>query len=340
MQKVRTVLGDISAAEVGFTLPHEHTMYGWNGVEFDHRAMFDFDSLVTSVVEDFKSARESFGLNTFVDCTAPDMGRQPRVMVEVSRQSGINIVAATGFFCQSMGIPYHWRRQTVEEISEFFVRDIEEGMFGVDVRCGIIKVASGQDDVEFRPTTEEINGWHLGIFEQKVFAAAAQAQAKTGVPITTHIDPEDWKIADANIGLEHLQLLVENGGDPDGIVIGHTFFASEEQLLQILARGCYVQCDNIGTEWRGLDDDYAIGLIAKAIEHGYEDRILLSFDTFWSVMRGEHAFTESDPEIAPRMPIDFLPKVYFEKMRGKGITQDQIKKITEKNPARLLTFLS
>ena len=268
------------------------------------------------------------------------MGRQPRVMVEVSRQSGINIVAATGFFCQSMGIPYHWRRQTVEEISEFFVRDIEEGMFGVDVRCGIIKVASGQDDVEFRPTTEEINGWHLGIFEQKVFAAAAQAQAKTGVPITTHIDPEDWKIADANIGLEHLQLLVENGGDPDGIVIGHTFFASEEQLLQILARGCYVQCDNIGTEWRGLDDDYAIGLIAKAIEHGYEDRILLSFDTFWSVMRGEHAFTESDPEIAPRMPIDFLPKVYFEKMRRKGITQDQIKKITEKNPARLLTFLS
>ena len=249
-------------------------------------------------------------------------------------------MAATGFFCQSMGIPYHWRRQTVEEISEFFVRDIEEGMFGVDVRCGIIKVASGQDDVEFRPTTEEINGWHLGIFEQKVFAAAAQAQAKTGVPITTHIDPEDWKIADANIGLEHLQLLVENGGDPDGIVIGHTFFASEEQLLQILARGCYVQCDNIGTEWRGLDDDYAIGLIAKAIEHGYEDRILLSFDTFWSVMRGEHAFTESDPEIAPRMPIDFLPKVYFEKMRRKGITQDQIKKITEKNPARLLTFLS
>ena len=194
MQKVRTVLGDISAADVGFTLPHEHTMYGWNGVEFDHRAMFDFDSVVTSVVEDFKLARETFGLNTFVDCTAPDMGRQPRVMVEVSRQSGINIVAATGFFCQSMGIPYHWRRQTVEEISEFFVRDIEEGMFGVDVRCGIIKVASGQDDVEFRPTTEEINGWHLGVFEQKVFAAAAQAQAKTGVPITTHIYPDDWKI--------------------------------------------------------------------------------------------------------------------------------------------------
>ncbi|HHZ67294.1 MAG TPA: hypothetical protein EYN52_05195, partial [Alphaproteobacteria bacterium] len=197
MQKVRTVLGDISTAEVGVTLPHEHTMYGWNGVEFDHRAMFDFEKVVTSVVEDFKSARELFGLNTFVDCTAPDMGRQPSVMTEVSRQSGINVVAATGFFCQSMGIPYHWRRQTVKEISEFFIRDVEEGIFGTDVRCGIIKVASGQDDAHFRPTTETVNGRHMGVFEQQVFAAAAQAQAETGVSITTHIDPEDWKIPGA-----------------------------------------------------------------------------------------------------------------------------------------------
>ena len=167
-------------------------------------------------------------------------------------------------------------------------------------------MASGQDDAHFRPTTETVNGRHMGVFEQQVFAAAAQAQAETGVSITTHIDPEDWKIPGANIGLEHLQLLLEEGGDPEGIVIGHTFFASEDQLLEILEHGCYVQCDNIGTEWRGLDDDYAIGLIVKAIEHGYEDRVLLSFDTFWSVMRGEHAYTETDPEIAARMPIDFL----------------------------------
>ena len=111
-------------------------------------------------------------------------------------------------------------------------------------------------------------------------------------------------------------------------------------MLEILEHGCYVQCDNIGTEWRGLDDDYAIGLIVKAIEHGYEDRVLLSFDTFWSVMRGEHEYTETDPEIASRMPIDFLPKIYFEKMRKNGISQEQITKITEENPARMLTFLS
>ena len=338
MQKVRTVLGDIPPAEVGFTLPHEHTMYGWNGVEFDHRAQYDFETVVESVANDFNLAKSEFGLKTFVDCTAPDMGRQPNVMVEVSKRTDINIIAATGFFCQSMGIPYHWRRQTASEIADFFIRDVEHGIVGTEIRCGIIKVASGQDDVEFLPTTELVDGRHMGLFEQRAFIAAARAQAQTGVPITTHIDPEDWKIPDANIGLEHLKLLIDEGGDPESICIGHTFFASEDQLMEILDCGCYVQCDNIGTQWRGLDDHYAIDLMTKAIAKGYEDKILLSFDTFWSVMRGEHDYTETDPEIAPRVPIDFLSDVYFGMMRDKGISPEQIRKITEANPRNLLSF--
>ena len=42
---VRTVLGDIEPTCVGVTLPHEHTMFGWNGAEFDHRALFNFDEV-------------------------------------------------------------------------------------------------------------------------------------------------------------------------------------------------------------------------------------------------------------------------------------------------------
>ena len=335
---VRTVLGDIEPTCVGVTLPHEHTMFGWNGAEFDHRALFNFDEVVNSVVNQFLIAKKEFNLATFVDCTAPDMGRQPQVMEAVSKKSGINIVAATGFFCQSMGIPYHWRRQSIEEIAAFFVKDVKQGIFNTGIKCGIIKVSSGQDDVKFCQTEEVINGRHIGEFEQKIFAAAASAQKYTGVPITTHIDPEDWKIPKCNIGLEQLELLLENGGISEKIIIGHTFFASEQQLLDILSQGCYVQCDNIGTNWRGLDDDYAINLILKAIEKGYEDKLLISFDTFWSVMRGERDYTEQDPAIATRMPIDFLNKNYFPKMLQKGISEEVIQKITCENPIKLLTF--
>jgi phosphotriesterase-related protein len=55
-------------------------------------------------------------------------------------------VAVTGFFCETMGIPYHWRRQSVDELAAFFARDITEGIVGTDIRCGVIKAASGQDD--------------------------------------------------------------------------------------------------------------------------------------------------------------------------------------------------
>ena len=147
------------------------------------------------------------------------MGRQPQVMEAVSKKSGINIVAATGFFCQSMGIPYHWRRQSIEEIAEFFVKDVKQGIINTGIKCGIIKVSSGQDDVKFCPTEEVINGRHIGEFEQKIFAAAASAQKYTGVPITTHIDPEDWKIPKCNIGLEQLELLLENAGISEKIII-------------------------------------------------------------------------------------------------------------------------
>ena len=79
-----------------------------------------------------------------------------------------------------MGIPYHWRRQTVSEIAEFFIRDVEHGIFDTEIRCGIIKVASGQDDVQFCPTTELVDGRHMGLFEQRAFAAAARAHPGFG----------------------------------------------------------------------------------------------------------------------------------------------------------------
>ena len=96
----------------------------------------------------------------------------------------------------------------------------------------------------------------MGVYEDRVFRAAARAQKRCGVPITTHIEPEDWHVC--NIGLEQLALLMEEGADPTNTIIGHTFYATIDQLEAILKHGAYVQLDNVGTGWRGLDDDVAV----------------------------------------------------------------------------------
>ena len=336
MTFIRTISGDIDPTEAGVVLTHEHTLLHWPGAEWDHRAAYDWHSVIRGLTDEFDEARRSFGLGTIVDCTTVELGRHPKVLTEVARRSGVHIVAATGFFCETMGIPYHWRRQSVDEITDFFVRDINEGILGSTVRCGVIKAASGQDDAHPHPSPAGPGGLHIGEFEQRAFRAAARAQRRTGAPITTHIDPEDWKVT--NIGLEQLELLQGEGADPAKVVIGHTFFASWSQLEEILRQGAYVQLDNIGTGWRGMSDATTIGLMFRAIEAGFGDRVLLTFDRFWYQMRGDRPFSEFDPEVAVRMPVSFLPDVLLPQMRARGIDDTAIHRMLVENPARLLTF--
>ena len=258
------------------------------------------------------------------------------MMCESSRRSGVNVVSATGFFCESMGIPYHWRRQSVEEIAEFFVRDVTEGIVGTDVRCGVIKVSSGQDDAFPQPSPEGPNGRHIGFYEDRVFRAAARAPE--GNRRTHHHPHRPFGLAGLQHRLEQLELLMEEGADPGKIIIGHTFYASIEQLEAILRHGAYVQLDNIGTKWRGLSDDRAVGLMKQAIDRGYDDRLLVTFDRFWYQMRGDRPFTELDPEVATRMPLEFLPDTFIPLMREHGIGDDDIHRIMADNPKRLLTI--
>ena len=81
--------------------------------------------------------------------TPAEIGRHPALFAEVARRSGANIVATTGFFPESsgMGIPFHWRRQSVERVTEMLVRDLTEGMVYdgklTPYKAGILKAATG-----------------------------------------------------------------------------------------------------------------------------------------------------------------------------------------------------
>lgn len=336
MSRVRTVLGDIRPESVGVTLTHEHTILNWPGAELDHRAVFDWDAVVDQVSAELSEGRDLFELGTVVDCTPADMGRNARFMVDVARASGVNVVATTGFFCESMGVPEHWRRQSTEEIRDFFVRDVTEGIVGTDVRCGIIKAATGQDDAHPHPTPIGPHGRRVGVHEDSILRAVGRAQKALGAPVTTHTDPVDWEVT--NIGLEQLEILMEEGADPTKICIGHTFFASLEHIEEIVQRGAYVQMDNIGTGWRGLSDESLIDKACALAEKGYLDQLLLTFDRFFYQVRGPQPFTEFDPEVAPRMTLDFLPNSFLPLMRTKGFQDSEIRRIMVDNPTRLLTF--
>jgi phosphotriesterase-related protein len=129
---VQTVLGPIEAQHLGFTLTHEHV--GSSSAKI-------FGSWANSIaiaVDKLKEARDA-GISTVVDVTTFDTGRDVRFCEEISRKSGMQIVACTGqhlFADDSLGA------RTVEEISGLFIREIEQGIGDTDIKAGVIKVAA------------------------------------------------------------------------------------------------------------------------------------------------------------------------------------------------------
>jgi phosphotriesterase-related protein len=339
MSIIRTVLGDIRPEDAGSVLMHEHMIAAWPGSEYDHRAVFDWNAVADKVAAELRSGKERYGFKTVVDITAVEVGRDPHFIAEVARRSGVNLVATAGFFCESMGLPYHWRRQSIDEVADFFVRDIVQGMvFNNEVtpyRAGIIKIATGQDDMHSRPTPPGPNGRHIGVFEERAIRAAARAHHRTGAPITTHTDPEDWAVT--NIGAEHLDLLAEEGVDPRRVVTGHGFVNPRlDMLKEILDRGTSVQIDNIGTGWRKLNDEDISDAVAELVASGYEDQLVISFDRFFYQRRGP--LTREDPIVAEKMEIDFMHQAFLPLLRKKGVSEEAIHKMLVVNPARHLAF--
>ena len=156
MKVLRTVLGDVPAESNGNTLTHEHLLYAYPGADLDHRTAFDFDVVVDRVAGDLRYAKEVHGVATVVEMTPAEVYRHPPFMKAAAERSGVNVVAVTGFFPQSMGLPYYWRRQSVEELAEFFVTDLCAGMMWsgqqTNIRAGAVKIATGGEGVATGPS--------------------------------------------------------------------------------------------------------------------------------------------------------------------------------------------
>jgi predicted metal-dependent phosphotriesterase family hydrolase len=117
---VQTVLGPLDASKLGFTLTHEHICKN-PSERFGGRV-----NSVAKAVDKLKEARDA-GINTVVDVTPLDVGRDVRFGQEVSRKSGMQIVACTG---QHFFAPESYNARTMEEITELLIREIEQGIDG------------------------------------------------------------------------------------------------------------------------------------------------------------------------------------------------------------------
>jgi phosphotriesterase-related protein len=343
--KIRTVTGDVPAERTGRTLTHEHLLYTYPGGEYDHLSAFKLDDAVDRVSRELAQGMQACGYATIVDMTPCEVGRHPELMKRVAERTGCNVIAVTGFFPESMGVPYWFKRQTVDELADFFVRDITEGMVfagtQTDIKAGAIKVATGQEGVTPKPSPRGPNGWHVTGAEERLIRAAGRAQKRLGVCINTHTDPMDYVVT--NPGIEQLDLIEAEGGDPTKVIIGHAFIEprSVEQIIDICKRGASVQVDHMGIPWRHDNteelDEAMANLMCEVADRGYLSQMTITYDRWFFNPRGPA--TEENPQLLnEKVPLDYLFTSFAPRLEKKGFRMNDLDKTLVDNPRRILAF--
>lgn len=326
---VMSVTGPIEPDRLGKVLIHEHVVISYSGDHLDPSDRWDRAACIEGSIERMKQLMDH-GVRTFVDPCPIDLGRDPELLAEVAERSGMQIVCSTGFYHEhnAIGIPYYWRVRSSEEISEFYLHEINDGIGGGGIRPGVIKIASGDPP---------------GDNDRKVLHGAAIAAKESGLPIVSHCE-------NSRGGDVQQEILAEHGVDLGRCVIGHQDQEKEVSNLRAIAdRGSFIGIDRIGHNTLAPEEQ-RIDNIAALIHDGYSRSLCLSQDhmcclrsaKFPYLVREEirPAFERLLPTIYDHMYrrphtylfTDFLPRLY-----ERGVDEATVDSILTDNTRRLLT---
>ncbi|MBY0399817.1 phosphotriesterase-related protein, partial [Myxococcota bacterium] len=173
MATIHTASGTTTTAGLGRTLMHEHLVIGYPGAESHTSRPGPSKSEQVKICVDKIEKLKALGFSSLIDPCPSDLGRDPELAAKVGQATGFHIVIATGLYKQSEGgFPYwHFRSNfgpQVDTMAELFIRELTEGIGSTGIRAGIIKVASGPNQI-----TD---------YEKTILQAAAKASVATGAP--------------------------------------------------------------------------------------------------------------------------------------------------------------
>jgi predicted metal-dependent phosphotriesterase family hydrolase len=316
MAFVRTVLGDIDPADLGVTYAHEHLVID-GGRPVQMFPDFRLDSVEDALAE--IAPAQALGLRAVVDAMPADAGRNVTKLAEIGRRSGLHVVAPTGLHHERYYHDRHWSATlSVEELADLFVADVEDGIDALDYagpvvrrtphRAGVIKVAG------------DANG--LTPVEERIFAAAAIAHGRTGVPILTHCEQ-------GTAGPLQARFLVERGVRPSSVILSHTDkVVDRDYQHEIMATGATVEYDQ-GFRWGPERPNGTLQLLEWALADGFGDRIVLGMD---AARRGYWATLGGSPGMA------WLLGPFSAAMAEHGIGAAEQERLFVANPARAFAF--
>ncbi len=220
---IETVLGPISAEELGRTSMHDHLLADatllhrpvserppagervtMENLGFIRRNLLALaDNLILADAElaavELSHAR-AHGQRAVVELTSHGLGPQPRGLAEIARASGMHVVAGCGVYLDRPH-PAWVGALSDQALGDYFIAALTVELEDAGCRAGILGVIGTGE-----PITRS---------ERRVLAACAGAAGVTGAPVAIRLD---WS---GRRGLEVLELMRAGGCPPSQVIFSN-----------------------------------------------------------------------------------------------------------------------
>lgn len=311
MKNIHTVLGLLPVDQMGLTLAHEHICCG----DWSMRANFGprfcpEEELLARAVDQVNRAKAA-GVATIVDGTAINLGRDIHLLRQVSRLTGVNLVASSGFYDQDEP----WLAgQSEAYLFDLLDGECKYGIAGTDSRPGIMKCAVGSHG--------------LTATREKILRLTARVAVENHLPLFCHHE------ASTRLGPQILDLLCGEGLAPQRIILGHAGDSEDlDYILSLLDRGCWIGQDRWPYDGRFNTVANRLQVMVELKKRGYLDQVIVSQDLcvylgFWEPM----ADTFAREALYEQADFTYLFQVVFPLLEQAGLTQAELRKLVTDNP--------
>ena len=360
--------GEIDAAQLGVTLPHEHLLCDlralWHAppdnrpdlvryVDKDPAAedrgplssdpyvcrptlLLDDETLAARELSHFKEA----GGGAVVELTTAGLSPRPHALRRISERSGVHVIAGCGWY-RAVTRPPGLDELSEGELAARLLETVRGGHSTLAEASGTVAAQTvapaGESDAYPVPPVfpgiigEIGTGDPIHPDEAKALRAAARVQAETGLALSAHLAL--W----GQQGQAVLDTVAAAGADLQRVVLCHLSEQPDafDYHRALLDRGAWVSFDTFGAEYhldsmgrRLATDDERINGLVRLLEAGYAAQLLVSQDVCERLQLRAYG----------GYGYAHLPTTIVPRLRRRGVSQETLDVLLRENPARLLGY--
>lgn len=270
---------------------------------FSDNLRLDDPALALEELREFKL----LGGHTVVDLTTHGLSPRVEEVRSIGEQADVHVILGCGYYVQSTH-PREVADSTVSDLTDFFMREIVDGVAGSGIRPGVI----GEIGIS-EPAHRD---------EWKVLTAACKAQKETGLPLFVHTYPE---VPGESTVTEVARFVIDQGVHPARLNMCHMdAYRDLDDAVKIAEMGAMVSLDLFGR----LDDPEREHFLLELLDRGYEDQLLISQDVCMKTHLRRYGGFGYGHILREIVPI----------LRSRDVANDVVQKLLIENPRKILAL--